>query len=47
MKQITVILEDDLHKKVKIKLAENGQTFKDYFIQLIRNDLQKEKEQTQ
>ena len=46
MKQVTVILDDELHKSVKIKLAENGKTFKEYFIRLIKKDLETKKEQT-
>lgn len=36
---IAIRIDEELHKKVKIKLAETGTTLKDYISQLIENDL--------
>lgn len=36
-------MEDDLHKAIKIRVAEEETTLKDYIIALIRKDLQKSK----
>lgn len=44
MKRVTLILEDELHKKAKIKAIQDDTSFKEYVIQLIKKDLQIEKE---
>lgn len=44
MKRVTLILEDELHKKAKIKSIQEDISFKEYVTQLIEKDLQKEKE---
>lgn len=41
MKNIAFQIEDDFHKKIKIKATEEGKTIKDYIIELIKNDLEK------
>lgn len=46
MKRITVEMEDDFHKKVKVKAILSGKSMKDYVKELIEKDLQNEKEQT-
>ena len=38
-KTIAIRIDEDLHKKIKIRLAENGATLKDYIISLVKNDL--------
>lgn len=44
MKLITFKVDDELHKKVRIKVAELDTNIKDYVTYLIKKDLQKEKE---
>lgn len=46
MKRIVVEMEDDFHKKVKVKAISNDKSIKGYVKELIEKDLQKEKEQT-
>ncbi len=41
MKNIAFPVEDELHKKIKIKATEEGKTIKDYIIELIKKDLEK------
>lgn len=36
---IAIRIDEELHKKVKIKLAETGMTLKDYISRLVENDL--------
>ena len=38
-KTIAIRIDEGLHKKIKLKLAENGLTLKDYIIKLIEKDL--------
>lgn len=40
-KTITIRISEDLHKTVKIKIAESGVTLKDYLVDLIQKDLAK------
>lgn len=44
MKRITVCLEDDIYKKAKIKAVMEDKTLLKYIAELVRKDLQKEKE---
>lgn len=44
MKRIVVEMEDDFHKKVKMKAILNDKSIKNYVKELIEKDLQKEKE---
>lgn len=44
MGMITLKVSDELHKLVRIKVVEEDTTIKDYVIDLILKDLQKEKE---
>lgn len=46
MKIVNFQTEDDLHKKMKMKALKEDKTLKQYIIDLIQEDLQKEKEQT-
>lgn len=39
MKNISFKLEDDLHKKIKIKATTEGKTIKDYLIDLAIKDI--------
>ena len=47
MKRVTIILDDLLHKKAKIKAVERDKSFMQYVVDLIVKDLENEKEQTQ
>ncbi len=38
-KTIAIRIDEDLHRKIKIRLAQTGMTLKDYIVQLICNDL--------
>lgn len=38
-KTIAIRIDEELHRRIKIRLAENGMTLKDYIIALILNDL--------
>ena len=40
-KSITVRISEDLHKTVKIRIAEEGISLKDYIVDLIQKDLAK------
>lgn len=44
MKRIVVEMEDDFHKKVKVKAVSSDKSMKDYVKELIEKDLQNEKE---
>ncbi len=39
-KNLAIRVDEELFKKVKIRLAENGMTLKDYIVSLIEEDLQ-------
>ncbi|MGL4992013.1 MAG: hypothetical protein ACRC57_12785 [Sarcina sp.] len=43
MKTVTIRLEDPLHKKLKIKLANEENTFQQYILELINENLKKAK----
>lgn len=45
-KTIAIRVDEELFKKVKIRLAENGMALKDYIITLIERDLQEDVKQT-
>lgn len=47
MKQIIVDLEEELHKKMKIKALQDDKTIKKYITDLIEKDVEAKKEQTQ
>lgn len=38
-KTITIRISDDLHKKIKIKIAQKGISLKDYILKLIEQDM--------
>ena len=40
-KAINFKVDEELYKQVKVKIALEGKTLKDYVIQLIKNDLEK------
>lgn len=42
-KTITIRISEDLHKTVKIRIAEQGISLKDYLVDLIQKDLAKNK----
>lgn len=44
MKNISFKLDDDLHKKIKIKATTEGKTIKDYLISLALKDINLQKE---
>lgn len=44
MKRIGIILDDEVHKAVKMKIIQQDKTLKQYITELIEKDLQKEKE---
>lgn len=44
MKRVVVEMENDLHKKVKIKALNLDKTTKDYVLDLIKKDLEKKGE---
>lgn len=41
MKNIAFKIEDEFHKKIKLKATEEGKSIKDYIIELIEKDLEK------
>ncbi len=47
MKQVTVRLDDDLHKVAKIRAVMQDKSFMQYVVDLIKKDLEIKKEQTQ
>lgn len=44
MKTITIRMDDELHKKLKLKMIHKEKTIQDHVIQLIEKDLEEEKE---
>ena len=46
MKQITIRLDDDLHKEAKIKAIMQNKSFMQYVVDLIEKDLETKKEQS-
>lgn len=44
MKRVTLIFDDELHKKAKIKAIKSDMSFKEYVTKLIEKDLENEKE---
>lgn len=42
-KTITIRVSEDLHKAIKIRIAEEGTSLKDYVVNLIQKDLEKKK----
>lgn len=46
MKRLVVELDDDLHKKIKLQALNEDKSIKNYVRDVIRKDLQKQKEQT-
>ena len=45
IKNVSFPLEDELHMELKIQATREGSTIKDYVIELIKQDLEKKKEQ--
>lgn len=43
MKTVTLRMEDEFHKKLKLKMVNEEKTMQDYIIELIANDINKEK----
>ena len=46
MKQVTLRLDDDLHKAAKIRAIMHDQSFMQYVVDLIKKDLETKKEQS-
>lgn len=46
MKRITVELDDDFHKNVKMQAVMKGTSIKEYLRQLLEKDLETKKEQS-
>jgi predicted DNA binding CopG/RHH family protein len=44
LKTITLRLDDELHKELKIKMAQEGTTIQDYIVNFIKKDLEKSKQ---
>lgn len=42
-KAINFKVDEELYKQIKVKVATEGKTLKDYIIDLIRKDLEKQK----
>lgn len=42
-KAINFKVDEEFYKEIKVKVAKDGITLKDYIINLIRNDLEKTK----
>lgn len=42
-KTITIRITEDQHKNIKIEAARRGLSVKDYILELVRNDLDKQK----
>lgn len=40
-KTITIRVSEELHKEIKIKIAQEGMSLKDYVLDLIEKDLKK------
>lgn len=38
-KTITIRVDEELHRKIKIKIANEGKTLKDYLVDLVKEDL--------
>lgn len=47
MKQITLRLDESIHKAAKIKAVMQDKSFMQYVVDLIQKDLETKKEQTQ
>lgn len=43
MRNLSILIEEDLHRKVKIRAAFKGETVKQYLLNLIEKDLTTEK----
>lgn len=43
MRNLSILIEEDLHRKVKIRAASKGETVKQYLLNLIEKDLITEK----
>lgn len=41
-KSLTIRMEEELHKKVKIKAVMENQSIQDYILNLVKKDLEKE-----
>lgn len=41
-RNIAIRVDEELFKKIKVRLADNGMTLKDYIISLIEEDLKKD-----
>lgn len=46
MKQVTVRLDDDLHRAAKIKAVMKDKSLMQYIVDLIKKDLETKKEQS-
>lgn len=46
MKNLAIQVDEELHRKIKIKLAQNDMKLKDYIIGLIKADFEKEQKES-
>lgn len=46
MKQVTIRLNEDIHRAAKIEAVKQDKSFMQYVVNLIQNDLEAKKEQT-
>lgn len=47
MKRVGIIMDDDLHKQLKICAVNQERTVTDIIVELVRKELETKKEQTQ
>lgn len=41
-KTITIRIDEELHRNIKIKIAKEGKTLKDYLVDLVKEDLKED-----
>lgn len=44
MKSVAIKVDDEFHRRMKITATKKGKTIKEYVVELIKRDLQNEKE---
>lgn len=47
MKRIGIVMDDELHKKLKLYAVNQSKTVTNIVIELVKNELEAKKEQTQ
>ena len=43
MKTVTLKFEEDFHKELKIKMAQDGTTIQEYVLALVKKDMERNK----